>query len=99
MHGLEWRAAAGRAGQGRKPTGFTLVLPKRSHTGAAQGGIKVALSDMTEVDWRWHASDTIVGADWPGDREAKLHLGRPALEVILELDSFGLPFSRTPEGK
>ena len=76
-----------------------MVLPTRSHTWAAHGGIKVALPDMTEVDWRWHASDTIVGADWPGDREAKLHIGRPAPEVILELDSFGLPFSRTPEGK
>ena len=54
---------------------------------------------MTEVVWRWHASDAIVGADWPGDQEAKLHIGRSAPEVSLELVSFGLPFSRTPEGK
>ena len=93
------RTAAGLVGLGWKTAGITKVLPTRSHSEAAQGGIKIALADMTEDDWRWYAYDTIKGADWPGDQDAIQHICRLAPEVILELESFGLPFSRTPEGK
>merc|ERR1719291_464120 len=75
------------------------VFPTRSHTVAAQGGINGALANMTEDDWRWHAYDTVKGSDWLGDQDAIQHMCRMAPEVILELESFGLPFSRTPEGK
>merc|ERR1712012_191304 len=78
---------------------ITKVFPTRSHTVAAQGGINGALANMTEDDWRWHAYDTVKGADWLGDQDAIQHMCRLAPEVILELESFGLPFSRTPEGK
>ena len=93
------RTAAGLVGLGLKTAGITKVLPTRSHSEAAQGGIKVALADMTEDDWRWYAYDTIKGADWPGDQDAIQHFCRLAPEVILELEPFGLPSSRTPEGK
>merc|ERR1712048_755058 len=78
---------------------ITKVFPTRAHTVAAQGGINGALANMTEDDWRWHAYDTVKGADWLGDQDAIQHMCRMAPEVILELESFGLPFSRTPEGK
>merc|ERR1712064_230496 len=78
---------------------ITKVFPTRSHTVAAQGGINGALANMTEDDWRWHSYDTVKGADWLGDQDAIQHMCRLAPEVILELESFGLPFSRTSEGK
>merc|ERR1712048_649334 len=78
---------------------ITKVFPTRSHTVAAQGGINGALANMTEDDWRWHAYDTVKGSDWLGDQDAIQHMCRLAPEVILELESFGLPFSRTNEGK
>jgi len=97
--GAGLRAAAGLVGHGLKTACITKVFPTRSHTVAAQGGINGALANMTEDDWRWHAYDTVKGADWLGDQDAIQHMCRLAPEVILELESFGLPFSRTGEGK
>jgi len=97
--GAGLRAAAGLVGHGLKTACITKVFPTRSHTVAAQGGINGALANMTEDDWRWHAYDTVKGSDWLGDQDAIQHMCRLAPEVILELESFGLPFSRTPEGK
>eukprot|EP00747_Dinoflagellata_sp_TGD_P159573 gnl/TRDRNA2_/TRDRNA2_177905_c0_seq1.p1 gnl/TRDRNA2_/TRDRNA2_177905_c0~~gnl/TRDRNA2_/TRDRNA2_177905_c0_seq1.p1 ORF type:complete len:628 (+),score=151.33 gnl/TRDRNA2_/TRDRNA2_177905_c0_seq1:68-1951(+) len=97
--GAGLRAAAGLVGHGLKTACISKVFPTRSHTVAAQGGINGALANMTEDDWRWHCYDTVKGADWLGDQDAIQHMTRLAPEVILELESFGLPFSRTPEGK
>merc|ERR1719201_1311621 len=97
--GAGLRAAAGLVAHGLKTACLTKVFPTRSHTVAAQGGINGALANMTEDDWRWHAYDTVKGADWLGDQDAIQHMCRLAPEVILELESFGLPFSRTSEGK
>jgi len=97
--GAGLRAAAGLVGHGLKTACISKVFPTRSHTVAAQGGINGALANMTEDDWRWHAYDTVKGADWLGDQDAIQHMCRLAPEVILELESFGLPFSRTGEGK
>merc|ERR1740138_555844 len=97
--GAGLRAAAGLVGHGLKTACISKVFPTRSHTVAAQGGINGALANMTEDDWRWHCYDTVKGADWLGDQDAIQHMCRLAPEVILELESFGLPFSRTPEGK
>merc|ERR1719264_1733648 len=97
--GAGLRAAAGLVGHGLKTACISKVFPTRSHTVAAQGGINGALANMTEDDWRWHAYDTVKGADWLGDQDAIQHMCRLAPEVILELESFGLPFSRTTEGK
>merc|ERR1719428_2298025 len=97
--GAGLRAAAGCVAHGLKTACITKVFPTRSHTVAAQGGINGALANMTEDDWRWHAYDTVKGAGWLGDQDAIQHMCRLAPEVILELESFGLPFSRTGEGK
>merc|ERR1719352_1150865 len=97
--GAGLRAAAGLVAHGLNTACITKVFPTRSHTVAAQGGINAALANMTEDDWRWHAYDTVKGADWLGDQDAIQHMCRMAPEVVLELESFGLPFSRTGEGK
>merc|ERR1719453_1829313 len=97
--GAGLRAAAGCVAAGLKTACITKVFPTRSHTVVAQGGINAALANMTPDDWRWHAFDTIKGADWLGDQDAIQHMCRLAPEVVLELESFGLPFSRTNEGK
>ncbi|GAB65555.1 flavoprotein subunit of succinate dehydrogenase [Plasmodium cynomolgi strain B] len=75
------------------------LFPTRSHTVAAQGGINAALGNMTEDDWRWHAYDTIKGSDWLGDQNAIQYMCREAPASVLELEEFGLPFSRTKSGK
>ncbi|GAW80044.1 flavoprotein subunit of succinate dehydrogenase [Plasmodium gonderi] len=75
------------------------LFPTRSHTVAAQGGINAALGNMTEDDWRWHAYDTIKGSDWLGDQNAIQYMCREAPASVLELEEFGLPFSRTKHGK
>lgn len=75
------------------------LFPTRSHTVAAQGGINAALGNMTEDDWRWHAYDTIKGSDWLGDQNAIHYMCREAPDSVLELEEFGLPFSRTKDGK
>ena len=78
---------------------ITKLFPTRSHTVAAQGGINAALGNMTEDDWRWHAYDTIKGSDWLGDQDAIQLMCREAPKAVVELENYGLPFSRTDEGK
>lgn len=78
---------------------ITKLFPTRSHTVAAQGGINAALGNMTEDDWRWHAYDTIKGSDWLGDQDAIHYMCREAPNAVIELENYGLPFSRTEEGK
>lgn len=97
--GAGLRAALGLASQGFNTACITKVFPTRSHTVAAQGGINAALGNMCEDDWRWHAYDTVKGADWLGDQDAIQHMCREAPKAVLELERFGLPFSRTAEGK
>lgn len=97
--GAGLRAAFGLAEQGFKTACITKLFPTRSHTVAAQGGINGALANMTEDDWRWHAYDTVKGADWLGDQDAIEHMCREAPKVVLELEAAGMPFSRTKEGK
>jgi len=97
--GAGLRAAFGLAEQGFKTACISKLFPTRSHTVAAQGGINGALANMTEDDWRWHAYDTVKGADWLGDQDAIEHMCREAPKVVLELEAAGMPFSRTKEGK
>merc|ERR1712194_60447 len=97
--GAGLRAAFGLAEFGFKTACITKLFPTRSHTVAAQGGINAALGNMTEDDWRWHMYDTVKGSDWLGDQDAIQYMTREAPEAILELESYGMPFSRTKEGK
>eukprot|EP00512_Aurantiochytrium_limacinum_P002840 CAMPEP_0171495422 /NCGR_PEP_ID=MMETSP0958-20121227/6138_1 /TAXON_ID=87120 /ORGANISM="Aurantiochytrium limacinum, Strain ATCCMYA-1381" /LENGTH=628 /DNA_ID=CAMNT_0012029413 /DNA_START=30 /DNA_END=1916 /DNA_ORIENTATION=+ len=97
--GAGLRAAMGAAEAGFKTACVTKLFPTRSHTVAAQGGINAALGNITKDDWRWHAYDTVKGADWLGDQDAIAYMAREAPAAVLELESFGLPFSRTEEGK
>ena len=97
--GAGLRAAFGMAEKGLKTACITKVFPTRSHTVAAQGGISAALGNMGEDDWRWHMYDTVKGSDWLGDQDAIEYMCREAVPAIIELEHFGVPFSRTPEGK
>ncbi len=97
--GAGLRAAMGCAEQGFKTACVTKLFPTRSHTVAAQGGINAALGNMTEDDWRWHMYDTVKGSDWLGDQDAIHYMCREAPRAVLELESYGLPFSRTESGK
>ncbi|BGP15530.1 hypothetical protein JCM10213_006483 [Rhodosporidiobolus nylandii] len=97
--GAGLRAAFGLAESGLKTACITKLFPTRSHTVAAQGGINAALGNMTEDDWRWHAYDTVKGSDWLGDQDAIHYMCREAPNSVLELEHYGLPFSRTAEGK
>ena len=93
------RAALGCAQAGLKTACVTKVFPTRSHTVAAQGGISASLGNMGQDDWRWHMYDTVKGADWLGDQDAIEYLCRNAPASIYELEHWGVPFSRTDEGK
>ncbi len=93
------RAALGCAQAGLKTACLTKVFPTRSHTVAAQGGISASLGNMGEDDWRWHMYDTVKGSDWLGDQDAIEYLVRNAPAAVYELEHWGVPFSRTPEGK
>jgi succinate dehydrogenase (ubiquinone) flavoprotein subunit len=93
------RAAMGLSEAGFKTACVTKLFPTRSHTVAAQGGINAALGNMTEDDWRWHMYDTVKGSDWLGDQDAIHYMCREAPKAVLELEEFGMPFSRTEEGK
>ena len=95
--GLRATLEAGRLGL--KTACLTKVFPTRSHTVAAQGGISAALGNMSEDDWRWHMYDTVKGSDWLGDQDAIEFLCRQAPEAVYELEHFGVPFSRTEDGK
>ncbi|WP_309090952.1 succinate dehydrogenase flavoprotein subunit [Phenylobacterium sp.] len=93
------RAALGCAQAGLKTACITKVFPTRSHTVAAQGGISASLGNMGEDDWRWHMYDTVKGSDWLGDQDAIEYLCRNAPAAVYELEHWGVPFSRTADGK
>jgi succinate dehydrogenase / fumarate reductase flavoprotein subunit len=93
------RAALGAAQAGLKTACITKVFPTRSHTVAAQGGISASLGNMGQDDWRWHMFDTVKGSDWLGDQDAIEYLTRNAPAAVYELEHWGVPFSRTAEGK
>jgi len=97
--GAGLRAAMGCAEAGFKTACITKLFPTRSHTVAAQGGINAALGNMSEDDWRWHFYDTVKGSDWLGDQDAIHYMCKEAPRAVLELEAYGLPFSRTDEGK
>jgi succinate dehydrogenase / fumarate reductase flavoprotein subunit len=97
--GAGLRATFGMAEKGLKTACITKVFPTRSHTVAAQGGISAALGNMGEDDWRFHMYDTVKGSDWLGDQDAIEYMCREAIPAIIELEHYGVPFSRTPEGK
>jgi len=93
------RAALGCAQAGLKTACVTKVFPTRSHTVAAQGGISASLGNMSPDDWRWHMYDTVKGSDWLGDQDAIEYLARNAPAAVYELEHWGVPFTRTAEGK
>ena len=93
------RAAVGLSEAGLKTACISKVFPTRSHTSAAQGGISAALGNMGEDDWRWHMYDTVKGSDWLGDQDAIEYLCKEAPRAVVELERYGVPFSRTDEGK
>jgi succinate dehydrogenase / fumarate reductase, flavoprotein subunit len=97
--GAGLRAAVGCAQGGLRTACITKVFPTRSHTVAAQGGISASLGNMGPDDWRWHMYDTVKGSDWLGDQDAIEYLCRHAPAAVYELDHWGVPFSRTEEGK
>jgi succinate dehydrogenase / fumarate reductase flavoprotein subunit len=97
--GAGLRATLGMTATGLKTACITKVFPTRSHTVAAQGGISAALGNMEEDDWRWHMYDTVKGSDWLGDQDAIEYMCRQAIPSIIELEHFGVPFSRTEDGK
>jgi len=97
--GAGLRAAFGLAEFGFKTACITKLFPTRSHTVAAQGGINAALGNMTEDDWRWHMYDTVKGSDWLGDQDAIHYMCKEAPRTVIELEHYGVPFSRTDEGK
>jgi len=97
--GAGLRAVLGASQAGLKTACISKVFPTRSHTVAAQGGIAASLGNMGEDDWRWHMYDTVKGSDWLGDQDAIEYLCREAPAAVYELEHFGVPFSRTEEGK
>ncbi|MGD7035826.1 succinate dehydrogenase flavoprotein subunit [Methylotuvimicrobium buryatense] len=97
--GAGLRATFGMVEKGLKTACISKVFPTRSHTVAAQGGISAALGNMGEDDWRFHMYDTVKGSDWLGDQDAIEYMCREAIPAVIELEHYGVPFSRTPEGK
>ncbi|MBN9564465.1 MAG: succinate dehydrogenase flavoprotein subunit, partial [Alphaproteobacteria bacterium] len=93
------RATLGIGAAGLKTACITKVFPTRSHTVAAQGGIGAALGNMGEDDWRWHMYDTVKGSDWLGDQDAIEYMCREAIPAVYELEHYGVPFSRTEDGR
>jgi len=96
--GAGLRATLGMTAAGLKAACISKVFPTRSHTVAAQGGIGAALGNMGEDDWRWHMYDTVKGSDWLGDQDAIEYMCRNAMQAVIELEHFGVPFSRTEDG-
>ena len=96
--GAGLRATLGMTAAGLKTACISKVFPTRSHTVAAQGGIGAALGNMGEDDWRWHMYDTVKGSDWLGDQDAIEYMCRNAMQAVIELEHFGVPFSRTEDG-
>ncbi len=96
--GAGLRATLGLAAAGLSTACITKVFPTRSHTVAAQGGISAALGNMGEDDWRWHMYDTVKGSDWLGDQDAIEFMCKQAAAAVIELEHYGVPFSRTDSG-
>lgn len=96
--GAGLRATFGMAQQGMATACISKVFPTRSHTVAAQGGMSAALGNMGEDDWRWHMYDTVKGSDWLGDQDAIEYMCREAIPSVIELEHYGVPFSRTEQG-
>jgi succinate dehydrogenase / fumarate reductase, flavoprotein subunit len=97
--GAGLRATLGCAEAGLKTACITKVFPTRSHTVAAQGGVAASLGNMGKDDWRWHMYDTVKGADWLGDQDAIEYLCRNAPQAVYEMEHYGVPFSRTEDGR
>jgi len=98
--GAGMRAALGMAASGLRTACVTKVFPTRSHTVAAQGGMAASLGNMGDGDnWRFHMYDTVKGSDWLGDQDAIEYMCREAVPAVLELEHYGVPFSRTDEGR
>lgn len=97
--GAGLRATFGMAQKGLKTACVSKVFPTRSHTVAAQGGISAALGNMGSDDWRWHAYDTVKGSDWLGDQDSIEYMCKEAPAAVIELEHYGVPFSRNKEGK
>ncbi len=97
--GAGLRATLGMAEKGLRTACVTKIFPTRSHTVAAQGGISAALGNMGEDDWRYHMYDTVKGSDWLGDQDAIEYMCREAIPAVVELEHYGVPFSRTEDGK
>jgi succinate dehydrogenase / fumarate reductase, flavoprotein subunit len=97
--GAGLRAVVGLAEAGLSTACITKVFPTRSHTVAAQGGISAALGNMGDDDWRWHMYDTVKGSDWLGDQDAIEYMCKEAPAAVIELEHYGVPFSRTEEGR
>ena len=97
--GAGLRAAVGLSEFGLKTACISKVFPTRSHTSAAQGGISAALGNAGEDDWRWHMYDTVKGSDWLGDQDCIEYLCKEAPNAVIELEHYGVPFSRTKDGK
>lgn len=97
--GAGLRATFGMAQKGLNTACISKVFPTRSHTVAAQGGISAALGNMGDDDWRWHMYDTVKGSDWLGDQDAIEYMCSEAPDAIIELEHYGVPFSRTKDGK
>ena len=97
--GAGLRATFGMASAGLSTACITKVFPTRSHTVAAQGGMSAALGNMSEDDWRFHMYDTVKGSDWLGDQDAIEYMCRNAPAAVYELEHYGVPFSRTEDGK
>jgi len=97
--GAGLRATMGLAATGLSTACITKVFPTRSHTVAAQGGMSAALGNMGEDNWRWHMYDTVKGSDWLGDQDAIEYMCREAVPSVIELEHYGVPFSRTEDGR
>jgi succinate dehydrogenase / fumarate reductase flavoprotein subunit len=97
--GAGLRATLGMSSSGLKTACITKVFPTRSHTVAAQGGMSAALGNMGEDHWKWHMYDTVKGSDWLGDQDAIEYMCREAADSVIELEHYGVPFSRTADGK
>jgi succinate dehydrogenase / fumarate reductase flavoprotein subunit len=97
--GAGLRATLGLAARGLSTACITKVFPTRSHTVSAQGGMSAALGNMGSDDWRWHMYDTVKGSDWLGDQDAIEYMCREAVPAVIELEHYGVPFSRTEDGK
>jgi succinate dehydrogenase / fumarate reductase flavoprotein subunit len=97
--GAGLRATLGMTAAGLKTACISKVFPTRSHTVSAQGGIAAALGNLDDDEWRWHMYDTVKGSDWLGDQDAIEYMCRNAIPAVIELEHYGVPFSRTEEGK